>query len=182
MRVLVDKRTHNGDPDANGCFGAYDCMGTVRDREYDAVIGVGGVGPEARSNGIDGQVNWIGIGPHKRYVRGKRGPEVTFDHFLDFGTDGPDFRALAPQLAAQIYGNNVRCVLDGLTAAGLAEATAIVQLAKGEPPSPGRKAATRQSRSARRCRPKRRITGYPKEGCFDGPATSQTSVGQRGER
>jgi hypothetical protein len=31
MRVLVYKRTHNGDPDASGCFGAYDCIGTVRD-------------------------------------------------------------------------------------------------------------------------------------------------------
>ena len=49
MKVLVYKRTHNGDPDANGCFGAYDCMGTVRDRQYDAVIGVGGIGPEAQA-------------------------------------------------------------------------------------------------------------------------------------
>ncbi len=73
MRVLVYKRTHNGDPDAHGCFGAFDCMGTVRDREYDAVIGVGGIGPEAQSNGIDRQINWIGIGPHKRYVRGSGG-------------------------------------------------------------------------------------------------------------
>ncbi len=64
MRVLVYKRTHNGDPDASGCFGANNCMGAVRDREYDAVVGVGGIGPEAVLNGIDGQVNWIGIGPH----------------------------------------------------------------------------------------------------------------------
>jgi hypothetical protein len=155
MRVLVYKRTHNGDPDANGCFGAYDCMGTVRDRIYDAVIGVGGTGPEARSNGIDEQVNWVGIDPHKRYVRGKRGPEVTFDLFLYFGTDGPDFRALAPTLAARMYGSNVRSVLDGLSAEELAEAIAIVHLAELELPSPGRQAAARKG-PARRCRPVRR--------------------------
>ncbi len=154
MRVLVYKRTHNSDPDADGCFGAYDCMGTVRDREYDAVIGVGGIGPEAQTNGIAGQVNWVGIGPHKVYV-GKRGPEVTFDHFLYFGTDGPDFRALAPVLAERMYANNVRSVLPGLSAVELAEATAIVQLAAGEPPSPGRQVAARRARSARRCSPTR---------------------------
>jgi hypothetical protein len=30
MRTLIYKRTHTGDPDANGCFGIYDCMGRVR--------------------------------------------------------------------------------------------------------------------------------------------------------
>jgi len=48
MRILVYKRTHNGDPDQIGRFGAYDCMGSVRRREFDAVIDVGGIGPEAR--------------------------------------------------------------------------------------------------------------------------------------
>jgi hypothetical protein len=50
MRILVYKRTHKDDPNADRCFGAYDCMGTLRDCEYDAVIGVGGIGAEARSN------------------------------------------------------------------------------------------------------------------------------------
>ena len=52
MRVLVYKRTHNGDPDTSGCFGVYDCMGAVRDWEFDAVIGVGGIGPEARASQV----------------------------------------------------------------------------------------------------------------------------------
>lgn len=140
MRVLVYKRTHNGDPDAKGCFGAYDCMGTVRDREFDAVIGVGGIGSEARTNDIDGLVNWIGIGPHKQYVPGKRGPEVLFDHFLYFGTDAPDFRELAPQLAGRMYRDNVRSILDGMSEAEQKEAERIVRLAEGEPPSPGLRA------------------------------------------
>ena len=91
MRILVYKRTHDADPDQDGYFGAYDCMGCVRNLQYDAVIGVGGVGPEAIANGISGKINWIGIGPHKSFVQGKRGPEVTFDHFLDFGKNGPAF-------------------------------------------------------------------------------------------
>jgi hypothetical protein len=115
-------------------------MGTVRNREFDAVIGIGGIGPEAVSNGIDGQVNWIGIGPHKRYVPGKRGPEVLFDHYLYFGIDGPDFRVLAPLLAARLYRDNVRSILDGMTGPEQAEAEQIVFLAKGEPPSPGLRA------------------------------------------
>lgn len=65
MLVLVYKRTYNGDPDANGCFGAYDCMGVVRNWDYEAVIGVGGIGPAAQANEIAGRGNWIGIGPHK---------------------------------------------------------------------------------------------------------------------
>jgi hypothetical protein len=46
-RILVYKRTHNGDPDQNGCFGAEDCMGMVRERHFDAVIGIGGIGGRA---------------------------------------------------------------------------------------------------------------------------------------
>lgn len=156
MRVLVYKRTLNGDPDAAGCFGAFDCMGTVRDREHDAVIGVGGIGPEAVSNGIDGEINWVGIGPHKQYVEGKRGPEVFFDHFLYFGTEGPNFRKLAPQLAAWMYGDNVRSILDGMTDAEQAEAERIVQLARGEPPSPGLQVVATGAGRAGGCGPRRR--------------------------
>lgn len=152
MRVLVYKRTHNGDPDADGCFGAYDCMGIVRDREFDAVVGVGGIGPEAQANGIDGQVNWIGIGPHKRYVEDKRGPEILFDHFLYFGTDGPDFRTLAPQLAARMYGDNVRSLIDGMSDAEQEEAEGIVRLAEDEPPSPGLRSNAASARPAEACR------------------------------
>lgn len=155
MRVLVYKRTHNGDPDGNGCFGVFDCMGTVRDREFDAVVGVGGIGPEAMSNGIDGKLNWVGIGPHKRYAAGKRGPEVVFDHFLYFETDGPELRQLAPQLAARLYGDNVRSILDGMTDAEQEEAESIVRLAKEEPPSPRLRAAVESRWRAGGCGPKR---------------------------
>jgi len=159
MRVLVYKRTHIGDPDALGCFGVFDCMGAVRDREYDAVVGVGGIGPQAKLNRIDGQVNWIGIGPHKSYVDYKRGPEVMFDHFRYFGTNGPDFRKLAPELAERMYAHNVRSILGGLNAAELAQATAIVQLAAGSPPSPGLDAIQRIAHAVTECSPQRQYQG-----------------------
>jgi len=65
MRTLVYKRTHTGDPDELGQFGNHDCMGTVRGRYYDAVIGVGGIGDAPRRFNIAGKITWIGIGPHK---------------------------------------------------------------------------------------------------------------------
>src|SRR4051812_47342430 len=102
MRTLIYKRTHHGDPDASGRFGVYDCMGSVRRWHYDAVIGVGGVGPEARSHGLDGRVNWIGIGPHKLRVAAKWGPLVTFDHFVFYGSRGPELEKLAPLLAGRL--------------------------------------------------------------------------------
>lgn len=157
MLVLIYKRTHNGDPDEAGCFGACDCMGAVRDREFDAVIGVGGIGREARISGIAGQINWIGVGPHKRYVRGKRGPEVTFDRFLDFGTDGPDFRAVAPALAERVYAGKIRSLVRGLSAKERAEALRIVRLAAGEPPSAGGRSMPHTS-SCSGCRSKRRTS------------------------
>lgn len=82
MRVLVYKRTHHGDPNTNSCFGVRDCMGSVRSWHFDAVIGVGGIGPEARTNGISGTASWIGIGPHKVGVDGKRGPSCTLATIL----------------------------------------------------------------------------------------------------
>ena len=43
--VMIYKRTHNGDPDSTGVFGINDCMGRIRDRNYDAVNGTGGNKP-----------------------------------------------------------------------------------------------------------------------------------------
>ena len=48
MRVLIYKRTHPFDPNAEGVFGCEDCMGAVRRRRFQAVIGVGGLGAEPK--------------------------------------------------------------------------------------------------------------------------------------
>ena len=81
MRTLIYKRTHTGDPDAAGTFGCRDCMRSVRGWAYEAVIGVGGSGHEARRAGIAERLTWIGIGPQKTYQVVPRKPLVAFDHF-----------------------------------------------------------------------------------------------------
>jgi hypothetical protein len=40
-------------------------MGSVRSRDFDAVIRVGGIGGQATAEGIGGKVNWIGVGSRK---------------------------------------------------------------------------------------------------------------------
>ena len=70
MRILIYKRTHTGDPDPErGIFGegpdddeVTDCMGKVRGYGFDAVIGVGGFGPEPQSQGNSLQVD---LGGHR---------------------------------------------------------------------------------------------------------------------
>lgn len=159
LRILVYKRTHNGDPDAGGCFGIHDCMGAVRHRDFDAVIGVGGIGDEADAAGVAGKVNWIGRGPHKTPT-GKRGPNVRFDHLRDFGTKGPDFAEKAPKLAKRMYEWNVRHIIDDFTDAEYAEARALLRLVANSPPSAGvRATSAKKRRSSSRTGCRRRTTG-----------------------
>ena len=135
MRILIYKRTHRGDPDAGGCFGAHGCMGKVRGYGFDAVMGVGGIGGDAQECGIVGKVNWIGIGPQTLAVPDPRGPGVTFHHFLDYDTEGPDFRAVAPTLAKRMYDHNVRVLLHDFSEEELREAKRIVARASRSRPS-----------------------------------------------
>lgn len=95
---------------------------------------MGGIGDEPAGWGIAGKVNWIGIGPHKVEVE-KRGPLVTFDHFLQFGADAPGFLDLAPKLAGRMYANNVRLVMNDVSTDEQKEIEAILALAKDAPPS-----------------------------------------------
>lgn len=139
MRVLIYKRTHVGDPNANGVFGCNDCMKSVRGREYDAVIGIGGIGAEPRSHGIAGKVNWIGVGPHKSASTrfGYRRPLVTFDHFSLFDHRGPEVGSIAPGLAKHMYETNRRVVMsDNLPAALKIEVVKLVKMVELAPCSP----------------------------------------------
>lgn len=135
MRTLIYKRTHPGDPDAKGRFGIHDCMGQVRTWDFEAVIGVGGIGKEPASYGLADKVNWIGIGPHKKGEPGKRGPIVTFEHFRLFGSGGPSFSKLAPKLAARMYSKNVRALMHDLDQGERREVRNILALAKSAPSS-----------------------------------------------
>lgn len=97
-------------------------MGRVRSYQYDAIIGVGGVGGEAQSHNIDRKINWVGIGP-KQHADGT----VTFDHFRLFEESGPLLSNLAPSLANRVFGRNVRFLLDGYTPTQDAEAKKILK-------------------------------------------------------
>jgi hypothetical protein len=160
MRVLVYKRTHQGDPDSEGRFGVYDCMGTIRNREFDAVIGVGALGAEAQRHGIDGKINWIGIGPHKTASRSKRASTITFDHFLDFGTDGPAFDAIAPKLAGRMYRRRIRHLIDGIREDEVVEVMRILELAKRAPASKRRPGGRQVHEGDRPC-----ATRFSPNGC-----------------
>ena len=161
MRTLIYKRTHTGDPDRNGWFGIYDCMGRVRTWEFDAVIGVGGMGAEPTSYGIDGRVTWIGIGPHKISAAGGRGPLVTFDRFVLFDAAGPSFVRRAPLLARRVYGNNVRVLLHDLSADEQREVARLLKLARHAGRSKSRPAIGPRTRHI--CRATRSSTHGP--GC-----------------
>lgn len=82
-------------------------MGRVRGYEYEAVIGIGGVSAEV---GIVGKIVWIGIGPKRR--GDPQAPELTFDKFLFFDTDGPAVDRLAPALAGHLYEGRARYLLN----------------------------------------------------------------------
>jgi hypothetical protein len=51
-------------------------MGEVRARDYEAVIGVGGIGAESASQGMPGKVQWIGIGPRPCHPASGEPPKV----------------------------------------------------------------------------------------------------------
>ena len=129
MRILTYKRTHIGDPDKYGRFGINDCMGRIRSLNFDAVIGVGGIGREPRSLGIDRKITWIGLYP-KRATGGpnRRAAVVTFKQFLLLDEHGPLLESLAPRLARKIYDGR-RFILNSYSREEKAEAVAVVEWA-----------------------------------------------------
>ena len=127
MRILTYKRTHVGDPDQDGRFGIYDCMGRVRNYAFDAVIGIGGIGQEPKSFGIDRKINWVGINPKRRPSASSNGVEVTFEKFLRLEEHGPLLETLAPSLARRMYERGARILLKNYTDLERREATAILR-------------------------------------------------------
>jgi hypothetical protein len=108
-RILVYKRTHPHDPGVEGVFGNQDCMGQIRGFDYDVVVGIGGIGTEARSHGIDRRLNWIGIGRIHGPVHPNRNhPTFTFRHFVLQEHTGAFFDVHCPQLAEAMYDNGCR--------------------------------------------------------------------------
>lgn len=103
MKVLIYKRTHKGDPNEEGVFGIHDCMGRIRNGNYDAVIGIGGNSPWKGQTEIKYKINWIGLEPKKR-VSLKRGKIVVFAHFELYDEKGANIRENYPNLFEYMYG------------------------------------------------------------------------------
>jgi hypothetical protein len=143
MRTLIYKRTHSGDPDpGTGVFGNRDCMGEVRAWNFDAVIGIGGVGDEPRRHGIAGKLTWIGIGPQKFFDNPEsRGPQLVFRHFKYFGEDGPLLAKKYPALARHMYETHRRLSIHLSPSAARPtldrDVQSILRLARSSPPSGG---------------------------------------------
>ena len=134
MRTLIYKRTHIGDPDESGCFGIYCCMGSVRGWQYDAVIGVGGVGREPTSCGIAEKITWIGIRPTEIGTAEDGYPLIVFERFRLLDENGPDFRDKAPKIANRLFSRHGarRLIVESQESA---EIRRVLAMAKDSPPS-----------------------------------------------
>jgi hypothetical protein len=88
-------------------------MGSVKGWDYDAVIGIGGIGPEPKRHRIAGKLTWIGIGPPKLFNNPDKphNPRVTFDHYWYRGESGPLLEIEYPALAKRMYEKNVRVLV-----------------------------------------------------------------------
>src|SRR5690606_12768152 len=86
---------------------------------------------------------------------GKRGPEINFDRFRDFGPHGPVLERVAPRLARRAYRRNVRHAIFDDTSLEYDELVSILALAKNasrsspytHPPSTRRSCAAMQKRA-----------------------------------
>lgn len=157
-RVLIYKRTHTGDPTHEGVFGINDCLGSIRAREFDAVIGIGGISREPRSYGIDGRLNWVGVGAYRleKMPLGHRGPLIKFDRFLLLDDKGPKLDHIAPALAQYLFGINRRSVMsDGLGDRLLEEIGRILKLAERGVRDPARTVPADPGICRPKCRPKK---------------------------
>lgn len=136
MKVLIYKRTHKGDPDKNGIFGHQDCMGRIRNWNYDAVIGIGGNAPWKKDVDIKYKINWIGLGPKKIDSPNKRGDEVVFSHFELYDENGANIPELFPKLFKHMYGGGKRFDMSSnLPEEVFEEVKQILNLIKDSPPS-----------------------------------------------
>jgi len=110
MKIFIYKRTHKHDPDENGVFGNQDCMGRLRNGDYDAVIGIGGLSPWPDHIDIMGKINWVGLERKKNPAPKKRGDEIVFSHFKLYEEKGKDIQQNYPNFYKYIYGSRCRFV------------------------------------------------------------------------
>lgn len=151
--VLIYKRTHRGDPDEiphtdapdeRGIFGINTCMGSVRNWEFDAVIGVGGKRPWQGDEEIAYKINYVGLGAKNHSINLQDGhPYVIFEHFYLVDEKGKLLKDIAPKLYKYMYEDaNVRRVKSDSPRIRddvevQLEIQKILNLAKNAPPSSG---------------------------------------------
>lgn len=154
MVTLIYKMTHKGDPDSDlGCWGVEDCMGQVRSFKYDAVIGIGGHSWWTNQTSRAGEIIWIGLGPQKKSVQGKRGPEVRFAHFRYFAEGEMMLNEIAPKLDKAMH--KCRFKLYGFSQTEQQEIERILELAKKSKPSASLSTKAIQSQlGGKKCRRK----------------------------
>jgi len=166
MQILTYKRTHTGDPNPAGEFGIHDCMGRVRSWGFDAVIGVGGLGAEPRSFGIDRRVTWVGLNPTWTSRNSGRGQIVTFESFRLLDEHGPILQDLAPHLARRIYEKMSRMVFRSYSQTEKEEAVDVISTVLSEPVVPftatTRRQLCRKQNSCRPCKPQPNNSFKPK--------------------
>lgn len=140
-RILVYKRTHDGDPDGRGEFGVQDCMGRVRGYGFDGFIGVGGVSAWPVSQGLDRKVNWVGRHPTvaPSTLHGARAPLLRFAEpdFALFEHNGPRLAAVAPNLAKRVYGKRLRYIVVDTSSPLYEEACTLIASLLAVAPSSG---------------------------------------------
>jgi len=135
MRVLIYKRTHKCDPNSEGIFGNEDCMGRIRNWNYDAVIGIGGNSPCKKDYDIRHKINWIGLEP-KKIPSKKKGDLVVFSHFELYEEKGMNIKDNFPNLFQYMYGKQKRFDMSSdLPSDVQEEVKTILDSIKDSPPS-----------------------------------------------
>ena len=138
MTIFIYKRTRKHDPDENGKFGVHDCMGRLRNVNYDAVIGIGAVTAKKDDIGIKGKINWAGLGPKMIPNPGKRSDAVIFAHFKLYDEKGADIKTKYPNLYNYMYKSRCRFVKrSDFPPKVQQELDQIISLIKKCPPSKG---------------------------------------------
>ena len=167
MKILIYKRTHQGDPDRLGRFGIERCMGRVRAFPFDAVIGVGGISGWPQADGIARKVNWVGRNPRRRpNPIDDRGPLVTFRRgdFRLMEDRGPLLASMSRLLAAAVYNSRNRFIFSSVRGKLAAEAQRVItELLDTDryPDTPTGGSAIPGSCGVPRCRPPRKATVKP---------------------
>ncbi|MFH1066659.1 MAG: hypothetical protein V1746_01985 [bacterium] len=153
-KTLIYKQKRTNDPDGSGWWGIHNCMKGVRNWDFDAVIGIGGKSREAKKNGIDRKITWIGIGAKQHKQKG-RPLLIAFKNFIRFEKSSKKLRRIAPNLSKRMYySKKARFIFDSFTKKQKKEVRKLLKMAKGGKSSSIRKPRHQQCMKKDRCAPR----------------------------